>query len=124
MESDAWTFQEYLLSQRSLIFLDEQVYWSCQSTEWFEEMDFEAKGSRFVWGNDNLRGRTELTVANYGNLIRQYSKWKLTYNSDIYEAFSGVIEAIPDEFFWGLPQSRFAECLSWSEGWSANGFDH
>ena len=111
----AWTFQEYLLSPCSIIFLEGQAYWSCRIAEWFEEMDFEGLNFRFVWGNNNINGRTELTVKNYGNLIEQYTKRKLTYDEDIYDAFSGILEAIPNEFFWGIPYSMFGEYLCWTE---------
>jgi len=116
----AWTFQELLLSPRSLIFLGQQVYWRCPEAECFEELEFEGPKMQFVWGNDNISGGTELTVQNFGYLIEQYTKRKLTYDGDIYNAFSGILEAIPDEFFWGIPHSRFGEYLVWNKAWDVD----
>ncbi|KAH6672013.1 hypothetical protein B0J14DRAFT_669536 [Halenospora varia] len=78
----AWTFQELLLSPRSLIFLDQQVYWRCAQGEFFEELDFDDPKMH-----------------------------------DIYNDFSGVLKAIPDEFFWGTPHSQFGEYLVWDKAW-------
>jgi hypothetical protein len=113
----AWTFQELLLSPRSLIFLDQQVYFHCPDAEYFEEVDFVDSKMQFFWGNDNIFDRVELTVQNFGNLIEQYTKRKLTFDGDIYHAFAGVLEAIPEKFFWGIPHSRFGEYLVWDEAW-------
>lgn len=37
----AWTYQELLLSPRSLVFLDTHVEWLSRCTEWLEELDLE-----------------------------------------------------------------------------------
>jgi len=36
--SRAWTFQEKLLSPRTLIFIDDQVFWRCRGSTWFEDI--------------------------------------------------------------------------------------
>jgi hypothetical protein len=36
--SRAWTFQEEMLSARTLIFIDDQVFWKCRCCTWFEDV--------------------------------------------------------------------------------------
>jgi len=112
--SRAWTFQELLLSRRSLIFLDNHVEWHCGCAEWFEEHNFEHADLSFSWGSIMSNPKATLDVYNYKNLIVEYTKRELTFESDILDAFSGIMEAIPDEFFWGIPYSAFGEYLTWT----------
>jgi hypothetical protein len=115
--SRAWTYQELVLSPRSLIFLEEQVIWRCEDAEWFEELDFDHPNLSFSWpGGFGLpMGKANaLTVYNYRNLIIEYTERELTFESDIVNAFSGIMEAIPDVFFWGIPHSEFGEYLTWT----------
>ncbi|KAN0094122.1 HET domain containing protein [Hyaloscypha variabilis] len=94
----AWTFQEYILSIRCLIFLNHEVYWRCPDTEWHEETDFEDSSAQFYRGYSKEHHSTELT------------------EEDVLNAFSGILEAIPSEFFWGLPCSTFGKFLAWGVG--------
>lgn len=45
-----WMFQDYMLSFRSLIFLEDQICRSCWSAEWYADMDLEALGTTYSWG--------------------------------------------------------------------------
>jgi hypothetical protein len=101
-----------LLSPRSLIFLDLEVVWHCKEAEWLEEFDFEHPKIAFRWGNE--RDDAGLTMENYPNLVRQYTLRQLNFERDIVEAFSGVLDAIPGEFFWGIPYSNFGSYLGWT----------
>lgn len=65
----------------------------------------------FRWTDE--AGNTDLTLENYPNLVQQYASRQLTFQSDIVNAFSGVMEAIPGEFFWGLLHSNFGSQLTW-----------
>jgi hypothetical protein len=49
--SRAWTFQEWALSRRRLVFLERQVYWSCRCKYWMEENEVEDKKSQLIWGD-------------------------------------------------------------------------
>lgn len=44
-----WTFQEHLLSKRSIIFVDETVFWDCQSSVW-------SPGTKASEDNDEPKG--------------------------------------------------------------------
>ena len=43
--SRAWTFQEKLLSCRTLIFIDDQVMWKCRCSTWFEDIISEVEST-------------------------------------------------------------------------------
>jgi hypothetical protein len=115
--SRGWTYQELLLSPRSLIFLEEQVVWTCRCDRWVEELDFDHPDAGFRWGDEPDRGggevTTSLTIDNYWRLVRDYTKRELTFEDDIVDAFRGIMEAIPGEFFWGIPAWNFGTRLLW-----------
>ncbi|CAN9426899.1 unnamed protein product [Alternaria alternata] len=109
----AWTYQELLLSARLLIFLETHVEWLCKCTEWHEELDFEHPKFTFprYWQFGTDLG---LNIGNYGTLVYEYTTRNLTFETDIVDAFAGVMAAIDDdELFWGIPHSRFCEWLVW-----------
>ncbi|KAF2830081.1 hypothetical protein CC86DRAFT_403403 [Ophiobolus disseminans] len=112
--SRAWTSQELNLSPRSLVFLDNHFEWYCNCAEWFEEHDFEHPDLLFSWGYHMDNSKSTLDIHNYYNLIGEYTGRELTFESDIIDAFAGITAAIPDEFFWGVPYSRFGEYLAWT----------
>lgn len=75
--SRAWTFQEMLLSPRSLVFLDWLVIWYCKETKWWEEFDFEHPQMNFHWKDE--ADNANLTVKYYANLVTQYTSRQLTF---------------------------------------------
>jgi len=110
--SRGWTFQENVLSPRCLIFTASQVYWTCKSKQWLEDNDLESQDGSLIWSK--IEGTQELTVSNFGNLLERYTAKTLTYDSDILDAFAGVLDAIPGDFFWGIPKEAFGRYLCWS----------
>lgn len=106
-------------------FLDAQVLWKCKCADWLEDANFEAANCRFRWdeppsAKPNAR---DLSVESFGLLVGQYTNRDLTYDKDICDAFSGIMDAIPDDFFCGLPLSRFAEHLCWNRAPGRLDFD-
>jgi hypothetical protein len=119
-----WTYQEELLSRRCLCILEEQVIWKCKCADWLEDMNLEAINCKFKWHDlRNESGVPDLSVKNFGYLVQQYTLRDLTYETDIINAFSGIMDVIPDEFFWGIPLSTFAEYLCWSRAPGRLDFD-
>ena len=60
----AWTFQEKLLSQRILLFTNQQVYFKCSESIWTEEIymetrklsnSIEARGRKYAWTPERTR---------------------------------------------------------------------
>jgi hypothetical protein len=113
--SRAWTYQELLLSPRSLIFLDDQVVWNCRCSKWVEELNIDHPNMTFRWPWKTDRASdTSLTAENYSNLVSDSTKRELTFEGDIIDAFRGIMEAVPIKIFWGIPLLDFGRHLLWN----------
>ncbi|KAI1659377.1 heterokaryon incompatibility protein-domain-containing protein [Daldinia decipiens] len=84
-----WTFQEQMLSTRSLVFLNETAFWDCQGDVWWLYME----------------------------LICRYNHRNLTYAQDALPAISGVFDALTygfsGGFISGLPAIFLDSALLW-----------
>lgn len=121
----AWTVQEKALSRRTLVFTNEQVFWTCQQAYFCEESDFEMPRFRVkhYYPSVHKLGIHQLTETNsdlwriYKDLIQNYMLRDITYKGDVYAACQGILEVMAKsmrtEFLWGLPISRFELALAW-----------
>jgi hypothetical protein len=109
----AWTYQELLLSARCLIFLETHVEWLCRCSEWFEQLDFEHLNLNCKRRKISPEQQLRLDISNYYYFVQEYTRRNLTFETDIVNAFAGIMAAIDDEFFWGIPYSRFCKSLAW-----------
>ncbi|KAK4186780.1 heterokaryon incompatibility protein-domain-containing protein [Podospora australis] len=116
-----WTLQERVLSRRSLIFTEEQMYWVCDGGTFCEESHFEhpefpADHPRQRYPNTPMRfemyGKRLSSLSmksldgplaqlvnapkhlwkKYGALVEDFSHRNLTYAGDIYDAFRAVCD--------------------------------
>ncbi|KAF4443085.1 tol [Fusarium acutatum] len=122
-----WTFQERLLSRRSLIFTNKQVYWCCDGTTWEEESLLDVPGSTaFAYSHsfgcydewdDN---HAKFSLESFDQYITQFSERKFTYPSDALPAFLGIIRRFEhlnnEKIHWGLNVSTFDQALTWKYG--------
>jgi hypothetical protein len=127
--SRGWTFQEALFSRRMLIF-NGLISWVCSRSQWFEEIepynatewdrDVGARRELFLTGPEVLRQEIISSVPNlhcWRKLVEKYRRRKLTYDSDVLDAFAGVTaalrQAFPGGFLYGLPEMFFDLALLW-----------
>lgn len=127
-----WTFQEQLLSKRSIIFLDNDVFWDCQLSVWSLEdgTTTSAEDAEDPYHPVyRLNGETDRDLAHelsricapdfslYQELICRYNHRNLTYAQDALRAFSGVLTAFargfPGGFISGLPALFLDSVLLW-----------
>lgn len=116
-----WTYQEFLLSPRRLIFAQKQIHWSCGCSLWHEDlpaMDANHSGDvpeqlrfkKIFGGQPDLK---ELDSA-----IREYNNRDHTYREDAYPAVAGLLHLLspsfPGGFLYGLPRVCFEAALMWS----------
>lgn len=129
-----WTFQEGILSKRCLIFTDFQMYFRCAHDSRCE--DVEAEGSEifdyhaakpaarqgqldYITNDGFLKKVSENTSFHeYALLASAYSSRKLTFETDILNAFRGIMQGIssfvsPSGFYMGLPMDHFDAALLW-----------
>ncbi|EPE31848.1 hypothetical protein GLAREA_11930 [Glarea lozoyensis ATCC 20868] len=130
-ETRAWTFQERLLSSRCLFFTNEQLFFHCPSELWSEDRFEHFKQTADFFGNfaslepsksisgmsRSFKDGTAGKFSAYAEFISQYSKRILTFNYDILNAFSGILNARGKEWEWeflqGMPLQSFYLALLW-----------
>ncbi|KAI6126928.1 heterokaryon incompatibility protein-domain-containing protein [Pisolithus sp. B1] len=136
----AWTFQERILSNRILVFSESQVYWSCRAAAHSEEralegvkiierihLPFPQKYSMDCLSWKPLQPSKYRLL--YDDLLSNYRQRRLSYQTDMLNAFNGVSEILAalqdDTFFWGLPGSLFSYAMTWNfTGHSARNHVH
>jgi Heterokaryon incompatibility protein (HET) len=138
--SRAWTFQEALLSPRCFYFTPDQVYFSCNMTQFCESIDESGSAFHRMTYDKTLESLrqghyTELGQGIfrdpscipferkrpsrwgiYSDLVCEYSHRHLTFDSDAYNAIRAALTALgkslfPKGFFWGLPKEQLAAAL-------------
>ena len=114
----AWTYQEYRLSRRMLIFTLNNVMWKCSSSELHEDWVSEVLGDGTeVSESWAKRWAEEQTIVDeqcdYPRLISQYGARRMTYESDGLNAISSVLSvygsATQDGMLYGIPVSTLLE---------------
>ncbi|KAI6165170.1 heterokaryon incompatibility protein-domain-containing protein [Pisolithus thermaeus] len=124
----AWTFQERILSNRALVFSASEVYWSCRVAAHSEERALEeVRNIKRLHLSFPQRYATEFLSWEplqpseyrllYSDLLSSYRQRRLSYQTDMLNAFNGVSEILAalqdDTFFWGLPGLLFSYALAW-----------
>lgn len=116
-----WTYQEYILAKRRLVFSEKQTYWCCACAVWFEEEAFETKGPNFMtyfdmYFKDIMEGMADLRWLN--QMIRDYTQRDFTYSEDVVSGsmgFLGILSQVFEGgFLFGLPEMCFDSALLWA----------
>ncbi|KAL3295496.1 tol protein, partial [Colletotrichum asianum] len=129
--SRGWTLQEKVMSRRTLIFTDTEVYWSCRGAKWQEGMYAETnltKPTFFASGaGSGFLGAEVADVRNsspWDDLqfqMADFSSRNSSVDGDAYSAFSGILQEFSDltgeRFLWAIPASRFEIGLCWHRQW-------
>ncbi|CZR51446.1 uncharacterized protein PAC_01322 [Phialocephala subalpina] len=130
-----WTFQEALLSRRCLFFGDFQVVFHCRQNTSLESiapppafLEHTSEAAvRYVPSNSQrVRSYpwclgltdTQWDFGLYRDLLEDYSHRTLTYQRDVVNAFSGVLQKLEQNtqqsFIFGLPKKDLINGLLWS----------
>ncbi|KAF9220603.1 HET-domain-containing protein [Gyrodon lividus] len=124
----AWTFQERVLSTKTLMFSDSQVSWSCRRALHSEELALEEAlhvqrdplssplpGFAISSSLQPMEPREYRKL--YTALLFSYRQRRLTFQMDLLNAFAGISEALAaaqeDRYLWGLPESQFSYAMTW-----------
>lgn len=117
-DSRGWTLQEKVLSRRLLIFGNEQIYWQCKTSQWYEDTICENLDENVISETlalDNYVGGTPFTQ--YEGILMHLAHRNFGFCDDILNAFRGLEnnlrETLSNEFHWGLPLSMFDAALRW-----------
>lgn len=115
-----WTYQEYMMSQRRLIFAGSRMQWVCHCCHWHEEV---ALGSEFI--RDMLDPQPEPDLILKGlpdlkslrELMSNYNTRSFRYEEDMIPGISGLLSLFSRSFhggfLCGLPEMFFDRALGW-----------
>jgi hypothetical protein len=124
-EHRAWTFQERLLSTRCLYFTREQLYFHCDTALWSEDRHeyFCQRADGFGiypsldWKPRNYGIPIAQKFEIYVQLVQQYTRRKLSFETDRLNAFSGIANALANDWEWdmvcGMPAPLLDQALLW-----------
>jgi hypothetical protein len=118
----AWTFQERLLSKRTLIFVNGRIYFQCRCTA--RSADIITEDESAGWSSEfidspvvMLERLSDSPLSVYKKALTLYMARSLTYSKDILAAFNGignmVCEFLGGSLVHGLPSSYFDWALLW-----------
>jgi hypothetical protein len=110
-----WTYQEYIMSPRKLVFMGQEAHWICYCYETRESGDWartknQASTIEFIRsGYPDLRKVSEL--------LSWYNHRNLTYPGDALHAITGLLAVLSrgfeNGFLYGLPERFFDIGLGW-----------
>ncbi|KAK4110886.1 HET-domain-containing protein [Canariomyces notabilis] len=121
----AWTFQERVLSKRTLFLTPQQMFFKCRHSPSYlsEDLLMPAEARRLVtWpmndtGSDFIPHHGSINVLTYIKTVENFTKRNLTYPDDILNAFTGIAQnmrvVFRSGFLYGLTQSELDYCLCW-----------
>jgi hypothetical protein len=133
-EKRAWTFQEKLLSQRCLIFTDYQIFYYCHGQlqsdlaissrcdEGINIAGLEISGASRGWSRGPFSTSTLseelLGVADYVELIEEYTRRYLSNHSDMLHGVAGILSFLQQRYNWeiicGIPREHLNIGLLWA----------
>ncbi|KAH7089582.1 heterokaryon incompatibility protein-domain-containing protein [Paraphoma chrysanthemicola] len=118
--SRAWTYQEYQLAKRLLVFAPNgQVYFSCNSAVYSEEvitgsvLDSDAammQGAQLI----KVRPAPRRLWSTYKRAAESYTARNLSHQSDVVDAFTGILQILSNgRCVEGIPVAVFEKALLW-----------
>ncbi|KAH8585653.1 heterokaryon incompatibility protein-domain-containing protein [Bisporella sp. PMI_857] len=143
LQTRGWTLQERELSPRVVNYCKDTIRWECRGLRaslefpWDDSLSFNGEHRLFDEEQSVFLPMpgvnrptesptdpsTKIALA-WMNLIVKYTSRRLTKDSDILPAISGVArtiaEATSDEYFAGLWKSYFQHCLLWQSNWNTD----
>ena len=125
-----WTFQEAMLSRRTVIFTKAQIYWNCRNESWREDRIVESSVLKWPLNHHSFLGPLVVNrranycacicrTSIYCEQVQMFSKRSFGLESDIVWGFIGIMKSLeprfPEGFIWGIPYERIDLALLWSE---------
>jgi hypothetical protein len=113
------TYQEAVLGTRKLYFTNRRVYYECEQSilhedAYNDDTTLRYKDLRLHFQHYSMQEYSSGFTA-YTRHVRQYSVRCLTFRSDVYAAFSGVMNTLfgSATLYHGLPSAHFDRSLLW-----------
>jgi hypothetical protein len=120
-----WTYQEGALSQRQLVFTEDEIHWRCRSAVWREESTWEHSADIKIY--DPIIPDLAFEISHtpdyfnfssmYEYTVEAYTLRNLSNQNDGLNAVLGILQAFEsrfdESFIWGLPLSNMSDALMW-----------
>jgi hypothetical protein len=121
----AWTYQEYHMSARKIVFSEGVAHWECECGMWHEDMAQDQPAKELArWADLSTLTAGFPDLKSVDLWIHWYCTRELTYEEDNLSAISGLLtiasRAFPGGFLYGLPEMYFDRGLCWKPHESAN----
>lgn len=120
-DTRGWTYQEYIMSQRRLIFAGQRMHWECPCCDWHEEVICTSEiypKHLFNEPDRNLIFRGLPDNISLERFIRGYNSCDFTYQEDVLPGISGLLSlasrSFTGGFLCGLPEMFFDRALGWA----------
>jgi hypothetical protein len=118
-----WTFQEFIMSSRKLIFKHGRAHWVCQHCQWHEDVNFEKQPEFDSHLKTLLSGAPDIQAL--GLSLSRYNQRNLTFDEDALPAISGFLTVLSRTFaggfLSGLPEMMFDTALGWTPAFTRKG---
>jgi hypothetical protein len=116
-----WTFQERVISPRTLVFVGDTVYWECRAVKCFENLargSDDRPASRRPSGDYSLDIKPWPDLREYFGLVEKYNTRKFKYENDALNAFTSITTVMSNTFhggfLCGIPEFLFDIGILWS----------
>lgn len=104
-------FQERYFAHRTLIFLNNMVYFQCRKCSWAEEIEDDLDHQDYSTLFSILQDDLSDSYDELSNALQYYSSRELTYQTDCLNAMAGVCQKVYQKakcsFLQGIPVSSF-----------------
>lgn len=117
-----WTYQEFKMSPRKLLFMKGEVHWLCNCSEWHEELTLGSELDRYLDPRPKVLSSGFPDLGALDNMLQNYNGRKLTYDEDALAAITGLLmvfsRSFTGGFLYGLPEMMIDRALAWQPIWS------
>lgn len=117
-----WTFQEFMMSSRQIIFNHKEIHWQCSCSVWHEELVYGAEVDKYINPRLNLilSGFPDLSALTH--TICEYNTKTLRDEEDALPGVSGLLSVLSRSFrggfLYGTPIMFFDRMLGWNPLWT------
>ncbi|KAK7416525.1 hypothetical protein QQX98_005129 [Neonectria punicea] len=116
-----WTYQEYTMSPRKILFNEKELHWECQCSVWHEELTHDAKVATYINPRLAVIASGFPDMESLSHTIHSYNERELTFPEDALPGILGLLavfsRSFTGGFLYGLPEMQFDRCLGWRPYW-------
>lgn len=117
-----WTYQEYTMSPRRILFNRRELHWECSLNVWHEELVLHAEVDKYINPRLNLILAGFPDLESLSHIIGEYNSKKLRHDDDALPGISGLLSVLSRSFvggfLYGIPIMFFDRLLGWQPQWS------